>query len=226
MRAAACWPARATVHALTTGAKSTHVTRIPKRVRNPDSRSSARCAHTLSHSLCSCSCWTHTQCCQKLPRRRPAPRHHADNNIEDALPRRRDQRPARIDVSNKTTTTRKAIARCRVVFPRDAWDTLTASGFAGKGPGPGDRRGGVQARNEPVHSSLLPPRRAQSRRPSRSIAGSDVRGDAHRRASRWAVWSFNRGVGCLRHDHVLSHPSLCQDRISRKDGGYKLLLKT
>ena len=37
-----------------------------------------------------------------------------------------------VDVSNKTTTTRKAIARCRVVFPPDAWDTLTASGFAGK----------------------------------------------------------------------------------------------
>ncbi len=40
--------------------------------------------------------------------------------------------PRMVDVSNKTTTTRKAIARCRVVFPRDAWDTLTASGFAGK----------------------------------------------------------------------------------------------
>ena len=43
--------------------------------------------------------------------------------------------PRMVDVSNKTTTTRKAIARCRVVFPPDAWDTLTASGFAGtKGP--------------------------------------------------------------------------------------------
>ena len=40
--------------------------------------------------------------------------------------------PRMVDVSNKTTTTRKAIARCRVVFPPDAWDTLTASGFAGK----------------------------------------------------------------------------------------------
>ena len=40
--------------------------------------------------------------------------------------------PRMVDVSNKTTTTRKAIARCRVVFPRDAWDTLTESGFAGK----------------------------------------------------------------------------------------------
>ena len=40
--------------------------------------------------------------------------------------------PRMVDVSNKTTTTRKAIARCRVVFPPDAWDTLTESGFAGK----------------------------------------------------------------------------------------------
>ena len=40
--------------------------------------------------------------------------------------------PRMVDVSNKTTTTRKAIARCRVVFPPDAWDTLTAGGFAGK----------------------------------------------------------------------------------------------
>ena len=43
--------------------------------------------------------------------------------------------PRMVDVSNKTTTTRRAVARCRVVFPPDAWDTLTKSGFAGtKGP--------------------------------------------------------------------------------------------
>ena len=43
--------------------------------------------------------------------------------------------PRMVDVSNKTTTARRAVARCRVVFPPDAWDTLTKSGFAGtKGP--------------------------------------------------------------------------------------------
>jgi cyclic pyranopterin phosphate synthase len=40
--------------------------------------------------------------------------------------------PRMVDVSNKTTTARRAVARCRVVFPPDAWDALTASGFAGK----------------------------------------------------------------------------------------------
>lgn len=43
--------------------------------------------------------------------------------------------PRMVDVSNKTTTARRAIATCRVVFPRDAWDVLQGSGFAGtKGP--------------------------------------------------------------------------------------------
>jgi len=43
--------------------------------------------------------------------------------------------PRMVDVSNKTTTARRAIATCRVVFPRDTWETLQGSGFAGtKGP--------------------------------------------------------------------------------------------
>ena len=40
--------------------------------------------------------------------------------------------PRMVDVSAKATTSRRAVARCRIVFPRDAWDTLVESGFAGK----------------------------------------------------------------------------------------------
>ena len=141
--------------------ESTHVTRISKCVRNPARVAARVCAAALTNSIPLLqSGRTRSDAVAKLPRRRPAPRHHADNNVKtlshvDAtkgLQRMVDGQQNDDDAQSYCKVPRRLPAGRlgHVDRERLRWN---------EGPGPGDgRRGRRPGREENFFTHpLLPP---------------------------------------------------------------------